>query len=240
MRKTQESGFTLLEMLAVMAFTVIIAGSIFLTLNTAVQRQQTEAQVLDSFQAARLAIDQMTRDIHGAGFPPANVGWNLPSTSTAFAFAWNPGYVGGATCTVGGTCTSPSATDLIVEGNISPTTGAGIQWIRYQLNGTTLSRGIATKMVGTNPATATSAAGVMFPYVENVVNNAGTPVFTYECASGTTPVACTGATAPYNTAAYIRQVGITLVVQSAQRDIKTGQFQTISLHANALVPNPVQ
>lgn len=240
MRKTRESGFTLIEMLAVMAFTVLIGGSIFLMLNTAVQRQQTESQVLDSFQAARLAIDQMTRDIHAAGFPPANSSWGLPSASTAYAFAWAPGYAGGATCTVGGTCTVPSATDLIIEGNISPTTGAGIQWIRYQLNGTTLMRGIATKTAGVDPTTATSAGGVLFPYVDNVINNAGTPVFTYECANGTTPVVCTGAPAPNNTAAYIRQVGITLVVQSAQRDSQTGQFRTVSLHADALVANPAQ
>lgn len=240
MRKTQESGFTLVELLAAMAFTLMVTSAIFLILNTAVQRQQAQSQVLDSFQEARLAIDQMTRDIHGAGFPPANSSWGLPSASTAHAFAWAPGYAAGTTCTVGGTCTSPSTTDLIVEGNISPTTGTGIQWIRYQLNGTTLMRGIATKIAGVDPTTATSAAGVLFPYVDNVINNAGTPVFTYECANGTTPVVCTGAPAPNNTAAYIRQVGITLVVQSAQRDPKTGQFATVSLHADALVANPTQ
>ena len=244
MSKTRQSGFTLLELMAVVAFITLVSGSIFLMLNTAAQRYQSESEVMDSFQAARLAIDQMTRDIHGAGFPPANVGWNFlaGTTPTAVPFAWDPGYVASATCTVGGTCTTPSATDLIIEGNISPSTGAGVQWIRYTLTGTTLSRGVATKAPATDPVAATPAA-VMFPVVENVINDAATPLFTYECTNGATPatpVACTAAPAPNNTAQYIRQVGITLVVRSAQPDPQTGQFRTVSLHSQALVVNPTQ
>jgi type II secretory pathway component PulJ len=244
MHKTRQSGSTLMELMAVVAFITLVSGSIFLMLNTATQRYQTESAVLDSFQTARLAIDQMTRDIHGAGFPPANAVWKpLAGTSpTAFAFAWDPGYVPSTTCTVGGTCTTPSATDLIIEGNISPSTGAGVQWIRYTLTGTTLSRGVATKAPATDPVAATPAA-VMFPVVENVVNDAVTPLFTYECSNGATPptpVACIGAPAPNNTAAYIRQIGITLVVRSAQPDPQTGQFRTVSLHSQALVVNPAQ
>jgi len=244
MSKTRQSGFTLLELMAVVAFITLVSGSIFLMLNTAAQRYQSESEVMDSFQAARLAIDQMTRDIHGAGFPPANVGWIFlaGTTPTAVPFAWSPGYVASATCTVGATCTTPSATDLIIEGNISPSTGAGVQWIRYTLIGTTLSRGVAAKAPATDPVAATPAA-VMFPVVENVINDAATPLFTYECTNGATPatpVACTAAPAPNNTAQYIRQVGITLVVRSAQPDPQTGQFRTVSLHSQALVVNPTQ
>jgi prepilin-type N-terminal cleavage/methylation domain-containing protein len=244
MRKTRQSGFTLIELMAVVAFITLVSGSIFLMLNTATQRYQTESEVLDSFQNARLAIDQMTRDIHGAGFPPANVGWKFApgTTATAFAFAWDPGYVASTPCTVGGTCTTPSATDLIIEGNISPSTGAGVQWIRYTLTGTTLMRGVAPKTPATDPVAATPA-GVMFPVVENVINDANTPLFTYECNNGATPptpVTCAGAPAPNNTAAYIRQVGITLVVRSAQPDPQTGQYRTVSLHSQALIVNPTQ
>jgi type II secretory pathway component PulJ len=230
--------------MAVVAFVTLISGSIFLMLNTAAQSYQTESEVVDSFQGARLAIDQMTRDIHGAGFPPANVGWKFApgTTLTSVAFAWDPGYVASATCTVGGSCMTPSATDLIIEGNISPSTGAAVQWIRYTLTGTTLSRGVVTKTAATDPVAATPAA-VMFPVVENVINDAATPVFTYECSNGATPptpVVCSAAPAPNNTAAYIRQIGITLVVRSAQRDPQTGQFRTVSLHSQALVVNPTQ
>jgi len=247
MRRSHENGFTLLELMAVMAFITIISASIFLLLNTAVQRYQAESQTLDSFQTARLAIDQMTRDIHGAGFPPANIGWKfLASQPTALPFAWDPGYVASTSCAVGVNCTTPSTTDLIIEGNISPTTGSGVQWIRYTLSGTTLMRGVVSKTIGTDPASATSASGVMFSYVDNVINSAqGVPVFTYECSNNSTPpnpMPCTDASVapPYNTAPYIRQVGITLIVQSAQPDPKTGQFQTVSLHSQTVVLNPNQ
>jgi Tfp pilus assembly protein PilW len=247
MRKTRESGFTLLELMAAMAFSMLIAGSVFLVLNTSVQRYQMESQVLDSFQTARLAIDQMTRDIHGAGFPPANSGWSFPSSQpTALPFAWDPGYVTSTSCTVGNTCTIPTQSDLIIEGNISPTTGSGVQWIRYTLSGTTLMRGVVSKIAGTDPDAATTATGVMLPYVDNVINNAqSVSVFTYECNDNSTPpipTPCTNVAvpAPNNTAPYIRQVGITLIVQSAQPDLKTGQFRTVSLHSEALVLNPAR
>lgn len=247
MRKSQENGFTLLELMAVVAFVTIITGSILLLLNTSVQRYQAGSAVLDSFQTARLAIDEMTRDIHGAGFPPANIGWNFPSSQpTALPFAWDPGYVASTSCSVGVTCTTPSGTDLIIEGNISPTTGSGVQWIRFTLSGTTLMRGVVSKSAGTDPVTATAAAGVMFDYVDNVVNSSqGVPVFTYFCdnnSSPSVPTPCTSGSVstPYNTAPYIRQVGITLIVRSAQPDPKTGQFQTVSLHSQAVVLNPNQ
>lgn len=232
--------------MSVLAFTSLITGAILLVLNTAVQRNQVESQVLDSFQTARLAIDQMTRDIHGAGFPPANAGWNFPSSQpTALPFAWAPGYPA-TSCSVGNTCTTPNQSDLIIEGNISPSTGTGVQWIRYTLSGTSLLRGVVPKVAGADPVTATSASGVMLPYVDNVINNAqNLPVFTFSCnnsASPPVPMPCANAAvpAPNNNAPYIRQVGITLIVQSAQPDPKTGQFRSISLHSEALVLNPAQ
>jgi type II secretory pathway pseudopilin PulG len=266
MKNKSQRGFSLLEVLAVAVFITVITGSVFALLNTGVQRYQMESEVLDSFQTARLGIDQMSRDIHEAGFPPANTGWKLPvGQPTALPFAWDPGYVPNTSCTVGGTCATPNQFDLIIEGNISPSTGAITQWIRYTLQGNTLMRGVVNKVAGTDPVVATSVAGVMLPYVDNVVNNdsaaqiaflqgfypgmfpGGTavPVFTYECNSSATPPAplpCTNVNvvAPNNTAPYIRQVGITLIVQSQQLDPQTRQPRVISLHTDAVVMNPSQ
>lgn len=265
MKNQSERGFSLLEMLAVAAFITVVTGSVFMLLNTGVQRYQMESEVLDSFQTARLGVDQMSRDIHEAGFPPANTAWNLPAgQTTALAFAWIPGYTTNTPCTVGVTCTTPDQFDLIIEGNISPSTGVGTQFIRYTLQGTTLMRGVANKAAaGADPVAAT--AGVMLPYVDNVINNdspaqiaflqgfypgmfpgnTAVPVFTYECNSSATPPAplpCTNVNvvAPNNTASYIRQVGITLIVRSQQLDPKTGQPRVVSLHTDAVVMNPSQ
>ena len=164
----------------------------------------------------------------------------------ASAFAWDPGYVAGTPCTVGATCTNPTASDLIIEVNSNPAAGTGVQWVRYTLNGTTLMRGVVTKTAATDAVTATAAAGVMFPFVSNVINTAqAVPVFTFVCQDNSTPPVpklCTDGTltAPNNTAAYIRQVEITLIVQSAQPDPKTGTFPTASLNSDARVLNPIQ
>ena len=246
MDKKRNGGFTLLELLAVMAFIALLTGSVLLLLNGSVQRFRVQSQLLDSFQMARLGIDQMTRDIHGAGYPPANTGWSFPAGQPlATPFSWDPGYVAGTPCTVGATCTMPIASDLIIEVS-NPGAGVGVQWIRYTLNGTTLMRGVVTKTAVTDAVAATAAAGVMFPFVSNVINTAqGVPVFTFVCQDTSTPPVpklCTDGTltAPNNTAAYIRQVEITLIVQSAQPDPKTGTFPTASLNSDARVLNPIQ
>jgi len=247
MRPKRNTGFTLLELMAVMSFVALITGSVLLVLNVSVQRFRVESQFLDSFQMARLAVDQMTRDIHGAGYPPANTGWSFPASQpTAVAFAWAPGYVAGTPCTVGVTCTMPVTSDLIIEVNTNPATGAGVQWIRYTLTGTTLMRGVVPKAAATDAVAATSVAGVMFPFVTNVINTAqNVPVFTFICQDSSSPPVpklCTdvAVTAPNNTAPYIRQIEITLIVQSAQPDPKTGRFQTASLNSDARVLNPIQ
>ena len=268
----REKGFSLIEMMAVVAFFTIITGSVFLLLNASQQRYKMEAQMLDAFQTARLAIDQMDRDVHGAGFPPTNSFWSGVAQANpqniAVPFAWAPNYLaypGAPACTVGAACGPPGPFDLIVEGALSPSAGGAVQWIRYTLQGTTLMRGVVAKTAGTDPVVATSAAGVMLPYVDNVMNNgtpaqmaairasyptmfpANTPVpiFTYECDDSNTPPiprVCTNGlvVAPNNTAPYIRQVGITLIVQAAQPDPKTKQPRIASLHSEAFVLNPTQ
>ena len=264
MKNKSQSGFSLLEMLAVAAFIIVITGSVFMLLNTGVQRYQMESAVVDSFQTARLGIDQMSRDIHEAGFPPANTGWKILTEPTALPFAWDPNYPA-TPCTVGVNCATPNQFDLIIEGNISPSTAAVTQWIRYTLQGTTLMRGVVNKVAGADPVATTSAAGVMLPYVENVINNdsatqmaflqgfypgmfpgnTAVPVFTYECNSSATPPAplpCTNVNvvAPNNTSPYISQVGITLIVESQDLDPLTHQPRVVSLHTDAVVMNPSQ
>jgi hypothetical protein len=110
-----------------------------------------------------------------------------------------------------------------------------------------LYRGVATKVSGTDPVTATS--GNLYPYVENVMNNASSaqmadlkasnptmfptnnpvPIFQYTYAAGTT-------SQPSN----IREVNITLIVQSPQRDPRTRQLRAVTLTGLVRTLNPDQ
>lgn len=235
----KEKGFSLMElMVAVMIFTILM-GAAFQLLQVSQQRYKMEAEFLNSFQTARLAVDQMSRDIHSAGYPPPNsftvaAGAAKPDR-VAMPFAWAPNYPA-TPCTVAAGCTTPGDFDLIVETSLDPLNTTTVQWIRYKLVGTTLFRGVATKTAGADPVTTTDA--VLYSYVENVMNNTSVAQMnqlqTYypSMFPGNTPVPIFSYT--YDPPATlqppnIREVNITLIVLSPQRDLKTNQLRAVTL-----------
>lgn len=190
-REPCERGFTLVEVLVALGIFLLVTGAAFTLLTSSQERYQTDAQVLNSFQEARLGLDQMVRDINDAGFPPQSF---LAAPANPFdhiarvPFAWSaaagypvtPCQIGMGTCTTT-TDLTPDNFDIIIETNPDPsrdpacTPNCPVQWIRYQLggpNGTTLMRGVANKGPGLEPDGATS--GQLVPFVQNVVNNSPT------------------------------------------------------------------
>lgn len=159
-------GFTLIEMLVSTAILVLVAGAIFGLLGAMQKRSWTESELLSSFQSARLGLDEITRDADDAGYPPQNQFSTAP-LANVYAFspvAWSPTYPA-TPCLIGtaggGTCLTPGDFDVIFEEAVGNT---GVRWIRYQLQGTTLMRGVTPKVAGADPSVATLAPGVMLPY----------------------------------------------------------------------------
>lgn len=162
MRNGQQ-GFSLLELMIVMVIFLVITGTVFGLLNAAQTRYRAELEFLESFQAARLGMEMMVRDIHNAGYPPpytfaGNLGtpptpaayppgiWTEPNTAPVALqrrFATGIlGVTGGAVdpnCTVNGgatPCTIPSSWDLLLELDIDPENVAvpnQVEWVRYTL-----------------------------------------------------------------------------------------------------------
>jgi type II secretory pathway pseudopilin PulG len=262
----KSKGFSLLEILLAVGMFTVICGAIFGLLSTVSVRSKVESDFIGTFQDGRVAIDQMTRDVHSAGYPPTNEFTAATATAhpelLAYPFAWSPSYPA-TPCTLtldssgyisGGTCTTPTSYDLIVETDTDPQTSTAVQWIRYTLTGTTLYRGMVTKTAGTDPATATSASGVMTAYVENVMNNPGSTIMTalqtqYPSLYPTTP-SCTTAPCPVpmfnfsidaaqsSDPTNMRDVNITLVLRSANLDPQTGQYRMVTLTGLARRLNP--
>ena len=266
-------GFTLIELLVALGIFLVITGAAFTLLSTSQHRYQTESLVLTSFQEARLGLDQMVRDINDAGFPPPAFAGIDPTKFAITPFGWSTGAgYSGTLCQIGtaggGTCTTASATnspgdfDLIIETNPNiqdPT--SRVQWIRYQLVGTTLMRGVADKAGGgTDPDATTAAAEVTF--VQNVVNNAcppqipncqtaypgifpagaPVPIFSYACDNSSPPPAtipCPIALAD-NSPTKIRDVMITLVVAAPLADATTGMPRLVQLNGRGRRINPNQ
>jgi prepilin-type N-terminal cleavage/methylation domain-containing protein len=251
MGRHRQRGFSFIETLVVIAVFTLITGITFRLLDTSQQRYRMESQVLDSFQGAQIAMDQMTRDIHTAGYPPMNsfasaaIANANPQNVASTPFAWSPSYPV-TPCTVGA-CTTPGSFDLIVETDVDPQNNNGVEWVRYRLNGTTLERGWAKKTAGADPDTATAAN--MIIYVENVMNNASSaqraaiqasypsmfpgnapvPIFSYSYDAGKP-------SQPPN----IREINITLIVQAQNLDPKTRQPRVITLTGRARRVDPNQ
>ena len=231
------AGYSLLELLVGTVLFTIICGSVFSVLSTSQLTYQGESTAAAAFQQANVAIDQMVRDIHSAGYPPAS-SFNLTVAqghpeNVAVPFSWMPGYtnVPAVPCIagLGATCTMPGPNDLILEA--ADSSGA-VQWIRYSLQGTTLMRASKGKAPFRDPVASTD--GDLVPYLDNVVNPAGQPIFSYIIDDGTPSGALSG---PVTN---IRKVDIQLVVQSSQRDAQTGQFHTITVTGQAVRFNPNQ
>src|SRR5229473_3237947 len=161
--RTRQRGFTLIELLTALGIFLIVCGAAFTLLGSSQQRYQTESQVLTSFQEARLALDQIVRDVNDSGYPPPTYNDGVPADSASSPFAWSQsaGYPN-TSCQIatggGGNCTtatvnntSPGDFDLIIETNPTPLTSLSVSWIRYQLLGTTLYRGTAQKVSNGDP-----------------------------------------------------------------------------------------
>ena len=226
-RNINASGFSLVELLVGTVLFTIITGAVFSLLMSAQLRYSGESNVTEAFQQANVAIDQIVRDLHSAGYPPkTSLPFNTSSDLYALPFAWSPNYPL-TPCTIGGGlggCVTPGGNDLILEAD---TTGSGVQWIRYSLQNGTLMRGVAPKS-GSDPVTPTN--GALVAYLDNVINPTATPVFSYTFESPTSP----------NQPSYIREVNITLMVRSALPDPQTHQFRTIMLTGQATRFNPNQ
>jgi prepilin-type N-terminal cleavage/methylation domain-containing protein len=277
-------GFTLIELLTAMGIFLLICGAAFTLLTSSQQRYQTESQVLNSFQEARLGLDQIVRDVNDSGFPPPTFNDGVAADAINFAvspFAWSAaanypppgtcqiGTAGGGTCSTTAGGSSPGDFDLIIETNPNPldpncAPNCPVEWIRYQLQGTTLMRGMTPKVVGFDPdaaTTATTPTVVLAPFVQNVVNNIcppqlptcqtaypglfggnPVPIFRYSCDNSSAPpptAPCLGAGGD-NSPANIREVSITLIVAAPLPDAATGRPRLVQLSGRGRRINPNQ
>jgi prepilin-type N-terminal cleavage/methylation domain-containing protein len=264
--KSGQKGFSLMEMMIAAAVFVLLCGAAFALLSVAQQRYQTESQVLSSFQEARFGLEEMVRDVNGAGYPPENQftanSSLLPTEYASTPIAWDPNYWSDLPCQIGtaggGTCNpTPGDFDMIVERDVDPWRTNGVEWTRYQLQGTVLSRSQASKSTGTEPDPATS--NLFVPFVQNVVNDAPAaqiaqfqaiyplmfpggnpvPVFQYICGTPTGPQPCPFAGA-YNSPLYVTDVEITLIVMAPTPDAQTGKPRLVELHGRGHCLNPIQ
>jgi prepilin-type N-terminal cleavage/methylation domain-containing protein len=66
---SKERGFSLIELMMAITVLLVVLGGIFSVIDVVNQRSYTEQAKLDMFQEAREFMDQMSRDLHQAGYP---------------------------------------------------------------------------------------------------------------------------------------------------------------------------
>jgi prepilin-type N-terminal cleavage/methylation domain-containing protein len=261
-RQEKARGFTMLEMMVAMGIFLVICGAMFELLQLSQKKYSSETQLSAAYQDARLAIDQIVRDVSVAGYPPVSVYTGVaPAPFSQFAIspvAWSPNY-GTSPCTViaggGGTCSTPGDYDLIVETRLAG--DSFVSWVWYHLDTTkfTLYREVVPKTSG-DPLAAVTSAGTMVPLLENVMNNPGgqlaqitanfpamfpgggpQPLFQYSCDTPPGPAPC-GQAGAYNASNNIRDVDVTLIVKTPQQDMQTESMKLVELNGRGHRLNP--
>ena len=268
--KADQAGFSLIEMMIAAGIFILLCAAAFALLTLAQQRYQTESQVLNSFQEARFGLDEIVRDVNGAGFPPKNsfsFSNSSPPPATLFAstpIAWDPNYQANSPCQTGtaggGTCNTPTDFDLIIERDVDPWRHDGVEWTRYQLAGNILSRSQTSKLATGEPDATTVQYFV--PYVQNVMNNASAaqiaqfhaiypqmfpggnpvPVFTYFCRNPTPPpqIVACPLAGSNNSPVNVTDIEVTLIVMAPNVDAQTGVPRLIELHGRGHTLNSSQ
>jgi prepilin-type N-terminal cleavage/methylation domain-containing protein len=214
-----ERGFTLIEMMIVVAILATVTGGIFLQLNTAQQRINTEQTKVDNFDEARDFVDQFFRDINQIGYPNGRMVSFLPSMTSAanLATAQQDSRVA-----VGLVKIDQNA--IWFEGDVN---GTGVvQSVQYKINGANLTvcalclqRSSVDKVNGTAPLGQTPSWGTE---VNDVIT---TPIFTYFDTGGNAVTALPADIASNGTVlASIKTIHISLTIQNnANIDPKTKQ-----------------
>ena len=115
-----QRGFSLMEMLIVVAVLSVVMGAIFSTILDGMKKYRLEENRVNATQESREFLDQIVRDLHSAGYP----GLKMFTPSALAAPAVNNSNVASGLVAV-------SATDLWFEGDIDDS--GTVQSVRYTL-----------------------------------------------------------------------------------------------------------
>jgi prepilin-type N-terminal cleavage/methylation domain-containing protein len=241
----RQRGFSMVEMLLVMAILGVIVGGLFAQMDLAQQRAYSERIKLDNMQEARDFVDQFFRDINQIGYPnvrmldtnPLTSVWTPPLTTPA-SYGWNSPYANDNRAAIG--LVRIDNTEIRFEAD---TNGDGnVQSVRYAINGNgncalCLQRSQLDKVSG-NPLTAQP------PNWGTEVNDALNPIiFTYFKADGTQIPSASlpldiSTLAGAQTLASIKTIKISLLISNpAIKDMRTGQVIQTSFEGEVSLNN---
>jgi prepilin-type N-terminal cleavage/methylation domain-containing protein len=265
--KNTERGFSLLEMMMVLAILSLVLAVTMTAINDVQKRVRVEESKVDLTQESREFVEQMVRDLHQSGYPTTAMFTAVPATDSI-------GYAAGLV--------AASTTSIWFEGDVD---GDGqVDVVQYNLVTSTgvpagqcpctLQRGAVAKIVGLPLA---QPAPQFNQQVNGVINSAGglanswviagttgpvthdvryasyktDPIFRYYDQFGCelTPAAAAATNAAFNivvtatctaapkTVADVRAIRITVNALSTVIDAVTQTFPASSMTASARIAN---
>jgi prepilin-type N-terminal cleavage/methylation domain-containing protein len=224
-------GFTLIEVMMALIVLMIVIGGLFGVIDVVNQRSYTEQAKLDMFQEAREFMDQMSRDLHQAGYPnPRHYVDGLVLTASPITND-EDNAVG---------IVKVDAGDLWFEGDVEGTGNVSV--VRYHLdpspsNGCPCLRRSQLDKIDGNPVDGQTPE--VYQIQVQGVQNTDTDIFT-AFARGTTG---TPITLPINfnddgaDIATVDTIKVTLSLRSPRPDPKTGLHPETTLVMTAKLNN---
>src|SRR5258707_1082102 len=171
----KQRGFSLLELLLVIAILSLIVGAVFSQMGDAQRRLNAEEMKLGDFQEARDFVDQFFRDINQAGTP--NIRMFDP---TVITFSGTGG-VDDSRLAVGLVKIDSNA--ITFEGSVNGT--GTVQSVTYQVNGSG-SCGLCLQRSQIDKITGSSVNGQSLPNWGTEINDViSTAIFRYYQYDGT-------------------------------------------------------
>lgn len=127
-----EAGFSLLELVLVVAILTIVLGAVFNGMDQVTKRSQVEQTKVDLTQAGREFVDEFERDVHQAGYPncrmvaTAGFAANCPADGTIPTAS--PSLIQNRFVAVG--LVSVSNTQVVIEGDVDGSGTVSQVWYR--------------------------------------------------------------------------------------------------------------
>src|SRR6266849_5713 len=184
--RPSQAGFSLLELVIVVAILTIVMAAVFNGVNLVTQRSQAEQVKVDLVQEGREFVDEFERDLHQAGYPNCRMVATAGATNCDYFTNTNVAY----NSKVAAGLVYVSSTKIILDGD------GGVDSVQYRLvdsagnyppSGTcpcTIQRSQVTKDV-TNSTAPLSQTPSFSQELQNVVNS-GQPTGTAQYGGGLT------------------------------------------------------
>ncbi len=218
-----QSGFSLLELLLVVAILVVVLGVVVRGAVELQKRNITEMAKVDLTQQSRQFIDQVVKDLHHAGYPSVR----MYDMATAAA---NPALYGQGLVSI-------SSNAIQFEGDVDGSGTVSVVFVQLNpLNGPcpcTLQRGSLSKtdyLAGKLP--------LYYTQVDNVVNvNPFSAILNDGSATALPCSIAAGGCPDGNSMGNIKAVGLTLNVQTTNSSTEDHAFSTVSMSSEAKINN---